>query len=272
MVAPSRTLTVRLAKGLFRRAGFHVKRLRGLPFGIDLGLDLIRCGLVNSSGTIVVDVGANRGDWTVDLLERLPDVTVYGFEPVPATFAHLRARIANRPRVHIVNQALGAANETKKIFLYEEDALSSFVPASNVGHAPRATASMEMVRLDDFAREAGIQHIHLLKVDTEGFELDVLRGSEGLLDRGAIDLVLAECDFHAVKQPHARFRDLHAFVERKGYMFVTLYTEYADDEVGFGFGSALFKRRTTCRATATASNLSLTTCHPERRPFKSSGT
>jgi Methyltransferase FkbM domain len=121
---------------------------------------------------------------------------------------------------------------------------------------------MEMVRLDDFAREAGIQHIHLLKVDTEEFELDVLRGSEGLLDRGAIDLVLAECDFHAVKQPHARFRDLHAFVERKGYMFVTLYTEYADDEVGFGYGSALFKRRTTCRATATASNLSQTTCHP----------
>jgi hypothetical protein len=68
MLAPSRTLAVRLAKGLFRWAGFHVKRLRGLPFGIDLGLDLIRCGLVNSSGTIVVDIGANRGDWTVGLL------------------------------------------------------------------------------------------------------------------------------------------------------------------------------------------------------------
>ena len=221
MLASSRTMTVRLANALFRRAGFHVRRLRGLPFGVCVGLDLSRCGLVNSSRTIVVDVGANRGDWTVGLLERLPDVTIYGFEPVPATFAHLRARMANQPWVHIANQALGAANEIKEILLYEEDVLSSFVPSSSVEHAPRATASVEIIRLDDFARDAGIQHIHLLKIDTEGFELDVLRGSEGLLNRGAIDLVLAECDFHSVKQPHVRFKDLHTFVERKGYIFVT---------------------------------------------------
>ena len=51
---------------------------------------------------------------------------------------------------------------------------------------------VEIVSLDEFARSRGIEHIDLLKIDTEGAELDVLRGARELIEAGRVGAVQFE--------------------------------------------------------------------------------
>lgn len=56
-------------------------------------------------------------------------------------------------------------------------------------------AKVRLDTVDAFCAEQGIEHIDLLKTDTEGYETSVLRGANSMFEQGRIDFDLAECDF-----------------------------------------------------------------------------
>lgn len=145
---------------------------------------------------VVLDVGANRGDYTAAVLEANPSARVVAFEPHPITFAKLNARFA-LPNVTLQEIGLGDTDETREFFdraekngsphasLYK-DIIETLHHAQSVQHLVRIR------RLDDVVRELGIDHIHLLKVDTEGHELAVFAGAAQTLRDGMVDAVQFE--------------------------------------------------------------------------------
>jgi hypothetical protein len=98
------------------------------------------------------------------------------------------------------------------------------------------------VRLDTYADEQGIDHIDLLKIDTEGHEPAVLRGADQLLRSSRIDHVLAECEFtERGDEPHGSFAEIHAILAPLGFRVVSFYTGGVD-ELGWRWGDVLFRR------------------------------
>jgi len=147
--------------------------------------------LVAPSIHTFVDVGANRGDWSAELLRFAPQARGVLYEPGTAACALLHERFQALEKISIRSVGCGAVAETlQSLEGPEASELSSFVtPDSPISGVKRP---VELVCLDDDLPGSGIETVDLLKIDTEGLDFRVLRGAERLLSRCAIGLVQFE--------------------------------------------------------------------------------
>jgi len=156
-------------------------------------------GLCATDAVTVIDAGANRGDY-VDLICAQATaigvpVSVHAFEPAASSHALLQARHGGKPNIRINQLALFDRDGEGLIF---SDADGSPL-ASMYRRDLRALAieldrsePVELARLDTYLREAAIKHIHLLKIDVEGSEFEVLRGAGDFLNPDFIDFIQFE--------------------------------------------------------------------------------
>ena len=143
----------------------------------------------------VVDAGANLGGYSQLVLQTNPKAQVFAFEPHPKAFAQL-ATIAN-DRFRALNFALGA--EDGSVTIYDCAAIDGSEHATLLrgvvervyGLANLSEHVVARTRLDA-VMDSLAPHIHLLKIDTEGTELDVIRGCGRYLTESRIDLIQFE--------------------------------------------------------------------------------
>lgn len=139
---------------------------------------------------LVIDVGANVGDYTQKVLGCAPDARIYAFEPVPANFEKLSARHSARG-VQCVRSAVGDVDGTVTLYDHHDgEGTSHATLEPNVIeriHRDRARElTVPITRLDTFLTDLAISDVFLLKIDVEGREADVIRGLGRLLDGGLI--------------------------------------------------------------------------------------
>lgn len=145
----------------------------------------------------IFDVGANEGSYTKDILSVNRNAQVFAFEPHPETYRRLSSNLAGINGVTTVNAACGSA--PGRLVLYDHAGLAGSGHASlHAGvieeiHKDESNQNIvNVIKLDSFATEHGISIIHLLKIDTEGHELEVLKGAANLLRENRIKAVQFE--------------------------------------------------------------------------------
>lgn len=79
--------------------------------------------------------------------------------------------------------------------------------------------------LDSFCERNGISHIDFLKIDTEGFDLNIMLGAGGMLARHCVDLVQAEVLMNADNKYHVPFSDVRQHLESFGYRLFGIYEQ-----------------------------------------------
>ena len=154
--------------------------------------------LLKSPAPILFDVGAHTGSYSRTLAAAFPQSAVFAFEPNPETFEELKAKCSEP--VRCVNLGLGAERARKTIYTYAANGerasehTSLFKEVFVDLHQQQAPAQfdLELTTLDEFCAEQGIGTIDFLKIDTEGNELNVLRGASKLLADGRIQAVQFE--------------------------------------------------------------------------------
>ncbi len=125
---------------------------------------------------IVFDVGV-RND--TNIMELYPDVTFHVFEPNPASYRSLLTKIRHLPNVIANNFGLG--NTNSKLLYYSDT--ESIVCRTHHTKSTAVPYEIDIVRLDDYCTENGVEHIDFLKIDVEGFELEVMKGAENMIRR-----------------------------------------------------------------------------------------
>lgn len=144
---------------------------------------------------IFFDVGANVGEITKRVLQNFQDVKIHSFEPNPYTFEKL---IKNKdPRIIYNNLGLSDTDSTSTIYYYEKDATTGHASIyKNVfdlhGSSALGESSIRLVKLDDYCIKNGIDRIDFLKIDTEGNDYFVLKGSTEMLSNARIDVIQFE--------------------------------------------------------------------------------
>ena len=135
------------ARRIMHSVGF--KRKTSIPFGAYWEDDI--WGLTQGrTAMTIVDVGANIGQTAHKLVQRFPDATVYSFEPVPTTFAELKANTADLSDVHCVHCALGDFVGQAQITTHRGGRNSVF---SVAGAAAESTTAIQVNTLDAFCAE-----------------------------------------------------------------------------------------------------------------------
>ena len=101
--------------------------------------------------------------------------------------------------------------------------------------------TVRILKLDDFCREHNIERIAFLKIDVEGFELEVIRGSAGMLESKRIQSIVAEVTFSRSSTQHVHFDDVRGILEPYGFSFTGYYDPaYRRENGQVIFTNALF--------------------------------
>lgn len=87
---------------------------------------------------------------------------------------------------------------------------------------------MKIETLDDFCTANGISEINLLKIDTEGHDLSVLKGAECMLNSMHIDMIQVEAGMHIGNTFHIQFEKFKDFLEPKGYFLFKIYEQASE--------------------------------------------
>ncbi len=151
--------------------------------------------LKNIKSGVVIDVGANVGNYTTDVLTLAPGLNVYAFEPHPVTFLKLARKLESFNNVKTINKGLSSKKSALNLYDYQESDGSSHaslyedVITEIHGAGFAAAYKVELIVLDDFIDSEGIDEIELLKIDTEGNELLVLQGGSKAIESGKIKAI-----------------------------------------------------------------------------------
>lgn len=154
----------------------------------------LRRALALFSGTCVVfDVGAHLGDYSRAARRMAPRARILAFEPNPILLAKLRARVSDIEAFPFALSDTSGAAELHD-FADEPGSSCASLHAEKIPfHGAVAQSYPVQTRtMDDLCAEQGIAHIHLLKIDTEGHDVSVLRGARRLLEARAVDVIQFE--------------------------------------------------------------------------------
>jgi FkbM family methyltransferase len=238
-------------KLMLRRIGLNVCSADRL--GVDVEVDLKRLETEESFKTIF-DVGGNFGQSALKFSRAFPHATVLSFEPVPDSFHQLETRTAKTPNVQAFNFGFGDAPGRFQIQIQPDSQGNSLSSKSSGGSA----VEVRLETVDAFAAENDIKPIDLLKIDVEGFELQVLQGASGMLRDGAVRHVFAECVFAPDEiHPHTDFFELNRVLSEFGLCIVAFYGESLRLADGCALGNVLFslKSRLPSRAAGKIRNI-----------------
>ena len=152
----------------------------------------------NIQGRWILDVGANQGDYTIAALKSYPNSKVICFEPVKETFDSLKNNLSNyQDRFVLFNQALSHETGESEINITNFHGANSILPqsATHKTYNPHVREikkeTIQLVRLDDVSKKFPTQYIDVLKIDVEGYELNVLKGGTQFL-KDHVDTIIIE--------------------------------------------------------------------------------
>lgn len=142
---------------------------------------------------IVLDIGANIGNYSKHILKISPDIQIYAFEPHPITYKKLIISVKSNS-FHPFNLAVGSKNGKLQLYDYEDQDGSSHASIykeviEDIHKAKAIKHEIEIIKLDNFLQEHSINRIDLLKIDTEGNELDILKGLGNWIPEGKIKAI-----------------------------------------------------------------------------------
>jgi FkbM family methyltransferase len=145
----------------------------------------------------IFDVGSNKGQFLDLVLDKiaLDNLVIHCFEPGREAFKALRDFSKDDKRIKLNNY--GLAKEKGRAILHFNHAGSGLASITqrrlnHFGIDFENSENIKISTIDDYCSENAITHIHLLKIDIEGHELDALAGAKQMFNTKSIDIVTFE--------------------------------------------------------------------------------
>lgn len=197
---------------------------------------------------VIVDVGANKGDTVARFVETFPTAEVWALEPHPDTFAGMAQRFAGSPRVRPRRLALSSRAGTSTLHSYTNAAINALSPVEQGAEGlidgsvvAAATVEVELQSLRQFCATEGLERIDILKLDTQGHELEILQGERELLCSGKVRFILVELLFSPLYATQAKAGEVISLLESCGFKLFDFYDFVYDETSGLKWGDALLE-------------------------------
>jgi FkbM family methyltransferase len=177
--------------------------------------------------TSVLDVGANMGQWAKHLRIGGYRNRIISFEPLSVAFAKLSTLAANDPKWDVYNMAIGDKNGKAEINISENLVSSSILNMEKVHLDAAPTSSfigkqeVEVRTIDSLFDNLNIKgQNNFMKIDTQGFEKNVLDGAVDSLKH--IDTLQLEMSVITLYKGEMLYYQLSDFLYSKGYRLIKI--------------------------------------------------
>ncbi len=177
--------------------------------------------LIRYEHAVLLDIGASTGCFTL-LSRHHPNLEVYAFEPVELTYQVLKENIylnALTTKAHAYQMAVSDYNGTGILHTIISDGGKgvSIVDGTPAWHKAVEDSEIEVVTIDSFCTLHNITPT-MIKIDTEGQELSVLKGAAEIIEKYK-PFILAEYSQENADQFGIAARDMIPMLENWGYMW-----------------------------------------------------
>jgi FkbM family methyltransferase len=173
---------------------------------------------------LVIDVGANEGQFIRTSLALMPQTPIFAFEPNPDSLQKLHDAKWGKDLVEIFPFALGSKSEMLPLNISHFSPASSLLKSSKTQLAEFSytftdkVVDVKVERLDVIINPT--QERILLKIDVQGFELEVLKGATNLFDR--VSVVLCEANLTDLYDKQCEFEEITSFLYQNGFQLIDI--------------------------------------------------
>ena len=179
---------------------------------------------------IIFDVGSHKGEYILNIKKNFKFKTIYAFEPNPEIFQILKKKFINERNIKLNNFGIGDLNSVntlnsnlesssttfnqlntkskyfkKKYFLLNPFKLKKIINPVNI----------EIIKLKKYIKDNNINKIDLLKIDTEGYELKVLKGLENTISQ--VSCIHLEHHFDDMIIKNYKLSDIHDYLKKNNF-------------------------------------------------------
>jgi FkbM family methyltransferase len=225
-----RTMDVNLLKLRLKKLGhvfFSGRIYHALRYGVAPSIEHKKA-LAGLDFDFVVDVGANRGQFAWFSRERFPGARIVSFEPLEAAANVFEKVFASDPMVRLVRAAIAEHDGTLTMHVTDEDDSSSplEITAKQAQHFGSRIVGRCVVPCGPLAKFIGVTDFgtrNLLKIDTQGFELEVLKGSIDLL--GRFDAIYCEVSFVELYQGQPLANDVISYLSSRHFQLGGVFNQ-----------------------------------------------
>jgi FkbM family methyltransferase len=199
---------------------------RGLWFGVGATVEHAKF-LASHRFRTIIDGGANKGQFALAVIKHYPDAKIIAFEPLSQPAELFEKVFAGVLNVALVRAALGNSEGLVDIHVSRRDDSSSLLPIGKLqsqvfpGTETHAVEKVRVTRLDCIIDVKELLHPVLLKIDVQGFELEVLKGAERTLRE--IDGIYVELSFMQLYENQPLSWEVINWLRERGFVLTGVY-------------------------------------------------
>lgn len=192
----------------------------------------------------LIDVGTNKGQFSIAARGIFPSIVIHGFEPLPAAAEQFEKIFSGDQNVHLHRYAIGQDRRNVAFYIADRDDSSSILkPGSGQQKAFGISLSrkieVELAPLDDLISLESLPSPIMMKIDVQGAELEVLRGCKNL---SMIKDIYVELSFVELYEGQALFEEVRSYLESKGFHLRGFFNQAFTLEFGPTQADFLFTR------------------------------
>jgi FkbM family methyltransferase len=193
----------------------------------------------------IFDVGANMGQFSCAISHFYPQAFIFSFEPDPETFSKLKENTRKSDNITTYNFAFGNENGkiefNKNSYHHSSSILNLHKENTDFPGGNITTINVDIFRLDTKAVDFTIQKPALLKLDVQGFELEVLKGGDKFISE--FKYILLESSLDTLYENQPDFSQINNYLEQKGFFLYKMLDFNMGKKLNYIEADFLYKKR-----------------------------
>ncbi|MGH8540328.1 MAG: FkbM family methyltransferase [Stenotrophobium sp.] len=175
----------------------------------------------------VIDIGANKGQFSLEARKCFPHANIIAFEPLPDAAKKFRSVFPQDSQVTLHQVAIGAARQTAVMHLSGRDDSSSLLSIGSrqsdifPGTEEVGTLQVQVAPLDELVSAGSLRRPALLKLDVQGYELSALKGCERMLPQ--FEHIYLELSFVELYQKQPLANEVLMYLQQQGFELQGIY-------------------------------------------------
>ncbi len=223
----------KIVKKIFKNLGYDVSKsfdeneIKNLTFDEIYKLKI-------KKNPVILDIGANEGQSIHRFLKTFENPIIHAFEPNKNEFNSLKKNFSSNKNIILNNSALGEKKDIREFNITSHSGNSSFIPinldtdwikkrSKQVGIDAKdyiqRKENINIDTVDNYLTSKNINHVDLMKIDTQLFEDKVLEGSKNLLQSQKVDAIEVEVVFSDAYKKYFSMSDIEKFLIPNKYRF-----------------------------------------------------